>query len=152
MSSQSDDLSNHSLEKMVDDYKGDSIEVDLIVSDADTNANKLDRVTLAGPPDDSKLSEEKLSQIDERLDKALERHDKVADEAVIETQGKLMYEYSFGVMDSWNPSLEANDDEEEDKDTEKDDGVNEAVLLEPEKGNEAVGDNLEETRRDKDKL
>ncbi|TXG59614.1 hypothetical protein EZV62_014187 [Acer yangbiense] len=50
-----------------------------------------------------KSSEDKLSQIDERLAEVMERLDEVADEVVIETRGKLMHEYLYGVTESWNP-------------------------------------------------
>ncbi|KAK0602417.1 hypothetical protein LWI29_033128 [Acer saccharum] len=58
MSNQSDDSSNLSLEKMINDYKGDSSEVDLDQSDTTSGSSDHDEVSIAGPPTDVGVGED----------------------------------------------------------------------------------------------
>ncbi|KAK1589015.1 hypothetical protein Q3G72_029646 [Acer saccharum] len=79
MSNQSDDSSNLSLEKMINDYKGDSSEVDLDQSDTTSGSSDHDEVSIAGPPTDVGVgelsSEEALKRQMERLEKRKGKRD-----------------------------------------------------------------------------
>ncbi|KAK1589536.1 hypothetical protein Q3G72_035059 [Acer saccharum] len=64
MLSQSEDLLNLSLKRMIDDYQGDPSEVELNSSDSTSNSDHHDGVTVVGPPAISSVGEVGESKVD----------------------------------------------------------------------------------------
>ncbi|KAK0576279.1 hypothetical protein LWI29_014855 [Acer saccharum] len=91
--------SNLKLKKEVEETKS---EVERVLKEATTKLTGLVEEN-AWLKTSLKSSEDKLSETDEQLANTMERLNKAIDEVVIQTMGKLMHQYLYGVMDTWEP-------------------------------------------------
>ncbi|KAK2649993.1 hypothetical protein Ddye_017482 [Dipteronia dyeriana] len=84
-------------------------EADKAKSDLERFAKESSKKLTKAEEDNDRLraislaNEKKLSDTDEMLADTLDKLNKVADDAIIQTRGKLMYQYLQGETDSWKP-------------------------------------------------